>query len=73
MTILNDEFEVLMASLITSFTIVFVLWLYFLPAWIAEIRNHPSTTAIFVLNLFLGATGIGWVVAFIWALVGGKR
>ena len=73
MTILNDVLEVLIASLTTSFTIVFVLWLYFLPAWIAEIRNHPSTTAIFVLNLFLGATGIGWVVAFIWALVGGKR
>lgn len=73
MTMFKDIFEILMASLTTSFTIVFVLWLYFLPAWIAEIRNHPSTTAIFVLNLFLAPTGIGWVVAFIWALVGGKR
>lgn len=73
MTMLNDVSEVLLASLITSITITLALWLYLLPAWIAEIRNHPSTTAIFVLNLFLGATGIGWVIAFIWALTGGKR
>lgn len=56
-----------------SLAVVFVLWIYFIPAWIAEIRNNPSTTAIFVVNLFLGWSLIGWVIALIWALSGGRR
>jgi hypothetical protein len=40
--------------------------LYFLPSIIGrEKRNFP---AIFILNLLLGWTVIGWIVALIWAL-----
>lgn len=39
--------------------------LYFLPAIIG--RNKADATGIFLLNLFLGWTLIGWVAAFIWA------
>lgn len=42
------------------------LFLYFLPAFLA--RNKPNFTAILLVNLFLGWTFIGWVVALIWAL-----
>jgi hypothetical protein len=41
---------------------------YFLPAIVARKRNHRNTVAIFVLNLFLGWTLIGWVAALVWAL-----
>jgi hypothetical protein len=37
---------------------------YFLPSMLAK----QDTTAIFVLNLFLGWTLVGWVAALVWAL-----
>lgn len=47
--------------------------LYFLPSIIAGRRNHASSTAIFLVNFFLGWTFIGWVVCFVWALSGAQR
>jgi hypothetical protein len=41
--------------------------LYFLPSIVALARNKRDTLAIFLLNLFLGVTVIGWFVALIWA------
>ena len=46
----------------------FIFTIYFLPFLIALIRNHTDSTAIFVLNLFLGWTFFGWVVALVWAV-----
>jgi uncharacterized paraquat-inducible protein A len=44
-----------------------VIWillaLYFLPAIVASARGHHNSGSIFVLNLFLGWTLIGWVIA----------
>lgn len=40
---------------------------YFLPSWIAGARNHPNISALFVTNLLLGWTAIGWIAAFIWS------
>jgi hypothetical protein len=42
--------------------------LYFLPTFVAGVRGHQNTVPIFVLNLFLGFTGAGWIVALVWAL-----
>lgn len=39
--------------------------IYFLPVIIG--RNKKNSKAIFVLNLFLGWTFIGWIIALIWA------
>jgi hypothetical protein len=39
--------------------------IYFLPAFVG--RNKKNANAIFVVNLFLGWTLIGWVVALAWA------
>ena len=46
----------------------FIFTTYFLPFLIALIRNHIDSTAIFVLNLFLGWTFFGWVIALVWAV-----
>jgi len=46
----------------------FGLVLYFLPAIIALARNKRDTTSILLLNLFLGWTAIGWVIALVWAV-----
>lgn len=42
--------------------------LYFLPWLLAAARSRHNTGAIFALNLFLGWSLIGWVVAMVWAL-----
>ena len=41
---------------------------YFIPNWVASVRHHHNANAIFFLNLLLGWTFIGWVVALVWAL-----
>jgi hypothetical protein len=47
-------------------TCVIGFFIYFLPAFVAG-RNHKRSDSIFLLNLLLGWTFIGWVVALIWA------
>ncbi len=49
------------------------LLLYFLPWIIALIRGHHNAGAIFLLNLLLGWTFIGWIVAFIWSFTNVRR
>jgi hypothetical protein len=41
--------------------------IHFLPTIIAALRNARSVVPIFLVNLFLGWTVIGWVVALILA------
>jgi Superinfection immunity protein len=41
---------------------------YLLPFSIASLRSHKNTGAIFVLNLLLGWTLLGWVAAMVWAV-----
>jgi len=41
---------------------------YFLPFAIAFHKRRANTGAIFALNLFLGWSLIGWVLALVWAL-----
>ncbi len=41
---------------------------YFCPTFVAAGRDHHNVAAIFVLNLLLGWTFIGWVAALVWSL-----
>lgn len=40
---------------------------YFLPAIIAVLRGHPQTGPIAIITIFLGWTGIGWIIALAWS------
>jgi hypothetical protein len=42
--------------------------MYFLPSIVALARSKRDLAGIVLLNLFLGWTMIGWVVALIWAV-----
>lgn len=42
--------------------------IYFLPSLIAVARHTHNATGIFLINLFLGWTGIGWVAALLMAI-----
>lgn len=41
---------------------------YFLPTAIAYMRSHHNLGAIWMLNIFLGWTFLGWIVAIIWSM-----
>ena len=41
--------------------------MYFLPTIIAVIKGKRDTVAILLLNLFLGWSVIGWIIALVWA------
>ena len=43
------------------------LFIYFIPALVALVRNHHNKLAICLLNVFLGWTLIGWIVALVWS------
>ena len=52
-------------SIIISLTI---LAFYFIPSILAINHKHENRQGIIILNLLLGWTFIGWVVALIWAV-----
>ena len=41
---------------------------YFIPTFIAIARRQRNTLSIFILNLLLGWSVIGWVISLVWAL-----
>ena len=51
---------------------VFLL-LYFIPTIVAAMREHHQQGAIFMLNLLLGWTVLGWAAALIWACTAVNR
>lgn len=61
---LDDFMNILMA--------VVAIVVYFAPSWIALARRVHHPIPIFLLNLVLGWSVIGWVVALVWALLATK-
>jgi ABC-type transport system involved in cytochrome c biogenesis permease component len=51
----------------TLITLVILGSIYLLPTLVAMFREHRNALAIFVMNLCLGWTFIGWVGALVWA------
>lgn len=50
------------------FLAILVLAVYFLPTVIGVSRQHNNLAPIFLLNLLLGWTLVGWVVALAWSV-----
>ncbi len=51
-----------------EFIIITVVLLYLMPAVIASRNDHKNLSSIAVVNVFLGWTFLGWVVALAWAV-----
>lgn len=49
------------------------LYIYFLPAILAFENNNPNAYFIYVLNLLLGVTVVGWILALVFALKSDKK
>lgn len=58
---------------LSAIVIVISLISYFLPTIIAMLRGKSNTFAILLLNLFLGWTFIGWIVALIWSVTSDSK
>ena len=56
-----------MEGLAGLFIVLIVVVSYFLPTLIAVLREHHNRLPIFLLNLFLGWTFIGWVASLVWS------
>lgn len=54
-------------------SLIFVIGMYLIPTFVAGARKHHNTPAILALNLLLGWTLLGWVVALVWALTAVNR
>ncbi|MGI9459302.1 MAG: superinfection immunity protein, partial [Pirellulales bacterium] len=54
-------------TILVLFWIFVLLPIYFVPSYIAFKKQKLQKTAIVVLNVFLGWTFLGWVVALVWA------
>lgn len=44
-----------------------IFFAYWYPALLAFRRHHLNKGCIMLVNLFFGWTGLGWIVALIWA------
>ena len=53
-------------GIIVLFIVLFAV--YFIPTAVAIVRKKVDVNAIFVLNIFLGWSLIGWTVALVWAI-----
>jgi len=43
---------------------------YLIPTFVSSIRHHRQSGPIAVVNIFLGWTLVGWVVALAWSVSG---
>lgn len=46
---------------------IFAIFIYFVPSIVANNAKNRNTPSIFIFNLFLGWTFIGWALALVWA------
>ena len=54
-------------KLLVFFLIIFLSLGYLLPAAIATFREHKNATPVWIVNIFLGWTILGWIVALAWS------
>jgi hypothetical protein len=46
---------------------IIVIVVYLIPTLVALYRHHKSTGGIAIVNILLGWTVIGWIIALAWA------
>jgi hypothetical protein len=55
------------ALIVQLFWLSIFIGIYLLPWFVAVRRDHHNRMAIGVLNLLVGWTILGWIIALIWA------
>ncbi len=57
----------------TGIILLVSLVVYFVPCFIALVRDHEQKGWIIMICLFTGWTGIGWLVALAWSFLSQRR
>ena len=53
--------------------LIVIAALFLIPTIVAFIRHQPNKWAILAMNILLGWTVVGWIVALIWSLTAPKQ
>jgi DNA-binding transcriptional ArsR family regulator len=62
--------EINIDTLFSSMVLIFkIILVYFIPTIIAFYYKNPNKIDILLLNLFLGLTIIGWIIALGWSII----
>jgi len=64
----TDIFAGVMGCFVICVICLIGFLIYFIPTFIAFRRNHYYKWIIFAINFVLGGTGIGYLVALVWAI-----
>src|SRR6516164_2111588 len=57
----------------TALGVAIIGFFYFAPTIVAKTRGSRDTLAIFLVNLFLGWTGVGYFASLVWACMGNNK
>ncbi len=60
--------SIISLGILSPIGVLFFILLYFTPSIVAFSNKKSNTTAIVVLNFFLGWSLIGWIIALVWAV-----
>lgn len=63
----TEQWQQGLMGVVVTGVVLMVVGMYFIPTIAGFIRNKSNKMAILILNLFLGWTLLGWVVALVWA------
>jgi uncharacterized membrane protein YhaH (DUF805 family) len=55
------------AGILLFVFIVIATLMSLLPGIIAQMRRHHNRAAIWIVTLLAGWTGVGWIIAMVWA------
>ena len=69
---INDESGLLTRGVGSILLFIGAVLLYFLPSLIADRRKHHNKWPIFLVNLLLGWSALGWVAALVWSVMAVK-
>ena len=59
------------ACVLAAVFLAFMIAAYFAPLFVARMRRKADGVLdILIVNLLFGWTGLGWLIAFIWAFTG---
>jgi heme/copper-type cytochrome/quinol oxidase subunit 2 len=70
--VIEAMMEEIILPVLIAFLVISAL-VYIIPALIALLKRRPKRITIMLINILLGWTVIGWIVAFIWSLKGSKK
>ena len=59
-------------TILAWLAVIVILFIYFIPSMVGG-RAKERSAAIFTLNLLLGWTFFGWVIALVWAIAEKKN